>query len=197
MRLSSVSVLALTLAVSGAALAAACGGGSSLDDYEDGVPSVVPAPIKAIDDGDGDDDETGTGKADAGTGTGTGTGKADAGTSTGTGKATIGDGCKKDNDCSNTGGTCTNSVSVGVTITFPNGYCTQRCSSTSPCPTGSSCVMFVNTCLRTCTADTECRVSDGYKCMAPLGTQKYCMPANTPTAPTGGTGGLIGGLFGG
>lgn len=169
----------------------ACGAGSSLDEYQDGVPDIVPAPIRSAPDG-------------------------------GAGDGTVGAACNTDDNCDADGVECLTKVMFGITLTFPRGYCTQSCQNNSQCPSGSGCVAAANSCLKTCSTASECRVADGYTCAAPpLTNQKFCLPADIAslgglgnlgglfgggaggagstggTGGAGGTGGFLGGLFGG
>ena len=164
---ASTTALTLLLATG----LAACGAGSSLDDYQDGVPDVVPSPIKSTGDGG------------------------------------VGASCTSGSNCEGDGTECLSSLSLGVTINLPAGYCTQSCQRSAQCPTGSACLTGgVNTCLKTCTASSECRESDGYACatirdgVSPSAAQKYCLPGNIGGGQAGGggtTGGVLGGLLGG
>jgi hypothetical protein len=66
---------------------------------------------------------------------------------------------------------------------FPGGYCTARCSDTSPCPADSACITGDSGrdhCMKTCTADAECRVAEGYKCLPDPGGASVCQPWSPP-----------------
>lgn len=179
MRSLSVQLLALSTALG----VCACGGGSELDEYQDGVPSIIPAPIRSSDEIAGDDGNDDDAKPDAGS-------KPDGGGTGGNSTRKVGDSCTKNSECPGSEPQCATKVSLGFTLTFPGGYCTQLCSN-SMCPEGSKCLSFASysSCLVPCTSNDECRTAEGYTCMAPLFGSKYCLP------PTGGlgTGGLLGG----
>lgn len=147
---------------------AACGAGSSLDEYEDGVPSVVPSPVRASDIDGGADDE-----------------------------GTIGASCTSNKQCEGDGTECLTGVPIlTFNLTFPKGYCTQGCQNGAQCPAGSGCYMTAQSCLKTCTNSTECRVADGYSCAAPplagTGSPKFCLPSDV-AGLIGGLGGLLAG----
>ncbi|MBL8957713.1 MAG: L,D-transpeptidase family protein [Myxococcaceae bacterium] len=68
-------------------------------------------------------------------------------------------------------------------ISMPSGYCSKSMCDTAGCPAGSSCFGIGNgqtACLKNCTADTQCRQSDGYICNT---THGVCLQG----ASTGGT----------
>lgn len=77
--------------------------------------------------------------------------------------AQIGDACLEVGECS--GGIrarCLNDAS-----SFKDGYCSQTCNASTPCPTGSHCG-YVNSngsglCVKDCQDDSTCR-DDGYQC---------------------------------
>lgn len=203
----------------------ACGAGSSLDEYEEGVPDVVPSPIKVSDDDAGDDKKDGGGgsKNDAGArdgGTDAGRNDAGGGTTGGTqggtqgGGAAIGSACTKTEECV-AGGNCLTNVNLQIVqLDFPKGYCSKMgCSTDNDCPSGSGCLAITQTCLKTCTNASQCRTADGYSCSAPPlgglggaggGNVQYCLPTGligggggtTGSTPLGGLGGLLGGLGG-
>jgi hypothetical protein len=84
-----------------------------------------------------------------------GTTTTDGGGATGTGA--VGAACTAGNQCA--GGGC---------LQLPGGYCTMMgCSSSRPCPTGSTCFGIGNSqtaCFKNCTSPSECRESEGYTC---------------------------------
>ncbi len=64
---------------------------------------------------------------------------------------------------------------------YPNGYCAKSCLTPDDCPDGSTCVDspdFGSMCLLRCSADTDCRIDDGYVC------------ADLPAHGAGGTSGV-------
>lgn len=167
-----LNALTLTFCAAIAASSAACGAGSELDDYQDGLPEIVPSPVKSSGDGGVD------------------------------GPGSIGSACTNRDSCEGEGTPdCVTTFSVGVSVTFPRGYCTESCTSAAQCPTGSSCFALAQSCLKTCTSDSECRMADGYSCAAPplSGTQKFCLPASVAGLLGGGgtMGGFLAGLLGG
>lgn len=177
-----------------------CGGRSSLDAYEDGIPSVVPLTGSGrgpgvVDGGTTADAGDGDGDSDGG---GDGDGDGDA-----TGGA-IGEACHPQNaPCAGEQSQCLEQLSLGgfITVPFEGGYCTQPgCSSNADCPEGSGCFRGVGTpaCLQRCTDDSQCRTDEDYGCDSiPFvgdGTT-YCLPP----FDFGGFPGLggLGGLGGG
>ncbi len=71
-----------------------------------------------------------------------------------------GSACTMDTECGPSPWTCS------TTAEYPGGYCGANCTPSGPgnlCPIGSICNGA--TCLKTCTADTECRMSAGYRCV--------------------------------
>lgn len=79
----------------------------------------------------------------------------------------IGSPCKHDSDCGTQPFKCL--LATGDTQ-YPNGYCTEDCSTAVStggtsvgCPTDSVCV--VNECRRTCVDATTCRAAEGYDCV--------------------------------
>lgn len=190
----------------------ACGAGSSLDEYADGVPDVVPSPIKVSGDaGDDDDDDdkkdggSDAGRTDAGTSRdgGSDAGRTDAGGGQQgggqQGGADIGSACTKTEECT-AGGNCLTNVNLQIVqLDFPKGYCSKMgCMTDNDCPSGSGCLAITQTCLKTCTSANQCRTADGYQCSAPplggLGgagggsSTQYCLP----TGLIGGGGGTMG-----
>lgn len=200
----------------------ACGAGSSLDEYADGVPEIVPSPIESSADASGEEEEE-RDAGDAGRGRDAGS---DAGRDAGVrrdsgsggqagGTAAIGSSCTDASECSGDPAQCL--TSIASIFTFPKGYCAQMgCQSNDQCPSGSGCLASFQTCLKTCTRNNECRTADGYQCAAPPlgglggtggGSARYCLPAEVAsigglfggtggTGTLGGLGGLLGGLGG-
>ena len=84
----------------------------------------------------------------------------------------VGQPCQASSDC--LGGLClTNEL-----FTWNDGYCTQSCTASMTCPTGSSCIEAPGTnnsfCLQNCIV--SCR--PGYACAeAPGSGQRVCLPA--------------------
>jgi len=80
----------------------------------------------------------------------------------------IGRACAADTDCGDTpGATCANSfLQFRAVDVAPGGYCTQSCTASAECGTGSACVgaRFGNPghCSIGCEGDGDCR--DGYYC---------------------------------
>jgi hypothetical protein len=96
----------------------------------------------------------------------------------------VGDPCTTDGDCGlvpSSGVTCLRDI-YGA-ITFPGGYCSATdCTSDTDCGTVGECVDFMGYaayCLRTCTTDGDCRISEGYSCTTVPGSSSgatYCLP---------------------
>lgn len=178
----------------------ACGGRSSLDEYEDGIPSVVP--LTGSGRGSEPDASTGTdaggdGDDDGGTpGDGDGDGERPGG------GGRIGDACHPTNaPCAGEQSQCLERLSLGgfITIPFEGGYCTQPgCSRNADCPEGSGCFRGIGSpaCVKLCEDNSDCRTDDGYTCSAipVIGSANttYCLP---PLDFTGfpGLGGFGGG----
>ena len=119
-------------------------------------------------------------------------------------KGTLGTPCKVDADCQ--GGAaarCLTTVPV-IDLTFPGGMCTTQCKTDSQCGTAGKCPLGpmvdlakrlvpdagalateISNCLKTCTAQTDCR--SGYECspmppnpllpaIAAKNPPKFCIP---------------------
>jgi hypothetical protein len=194
----------------------ACGAGSSLDDYSEGVPEVVPVPIRIGDggikdagarDSGADSGRTDGGRADGGTQGGGQQGGQQGGGQQGGGGAAIGESCENADECL-AGGECLTTVDLVIfQLNFPGGYCTKRpCSSDNDCPSGSGCQTTTMSCIQICTRNSECRSNEGYQCAAPPigggtagGDVKYCLPNSVATIGglAGGAGGTTGGFLAG
>jgi hypothetical protein len=88
------------------------------------------------------------------------------------GSRAVGAACVLDADCKS--GLCTLEQGSGSGKQWEGGYCTQACSSSAPCPQGSSCVTYddgTSYCASTCAASSDCR--GGYVCS---GSAKVCLP---------------------
>lgn len=113
----------------------------------------------------------------------------------------IGDHCVQSTDCSATGERqCDNSQ--------PNGYCEILNCLPNKCPSGAGCIatnaeplgctyddrhapsrFSRQSCLKVCTEDSDCRIGEGYACIAPKQygllvldtdqTEKVCLQATT------------------
>jgi hypothetical protein len=204
-----------------AALAAAgCGGRSDLDDYADGIPTVVRYPSGEArkgtgnddtggDDSQHDDDKDGGGDGDASsTDGGAGGHVGDGGAAQS--KGAVGDACDKNDDCKGKNATCVTKTTVltFVEIDFPNGFCTiTNCQSDDDCPSGTGCLKGLSqpACTPLCEKDDQCRKDEGYTCSTIAAgvssdTRKFCQPPNPLSGGTG-TGGILGtgtgGIFGG
>ncbi len=84
--------------------------------------------------------------------------------------AETGDSCLLDSECisDNADGICLENDGL-----FPNGYCSQFCDTAggtgvaAGCNAGDVCEFIggtTNICFKSCTADTDCRDSEGYEC---------------------------------
>jgi hypothetical protein len=167
----------------------ACGGGSSLDEYEDGVPGVVPSPVSSL--------------PDAGRGRDGGTGNRDGGAASrdggGADNGEIGAACDNSRDCDDDGASCELEVSLFGLLTYEleGGYCTTTgCQSNEQCPDGAGCFVLTGNCLKKCDSNSQCRVADNYQCANLDGSQSLCVPEQA-AADVGSIAGLAGGLFGG
>lgn len=155
-----------------------CGGRSALDEYEDGIPSVVP--LTGSGRGPATSDAGPTGDA-GGDGDGGDPGDGDAPGEGGS----IGDACHPtEAPCAGAQSQCLERLSLGglVMIPFEGGYCTQPgCASNDACPEGSGCFRGIGTpaCLKLCKDNSDCRTDDGYTCASiPVigGGVSYCLP---------------------
>ena len=64
-------------------------------------------------------------------------------------------------------------------MTMSGGYCTKNLCDTTGCPAGSTCFGVgggQSSCLKDCTATSQCRTADGYACHATYGV---CWPASS------------------
>lgn len=154
------------------ALTAACGTRTTLDGWQDGVPSyVLEGPTPATPDTERDSGTAPT---------------ADASTEAGTGGAAVGDPCSVDGDCAGEPGSCLQSVTFGgfAQVDFPGGYCTLTgCQDDADCPDGSACFTATGMpgCNKLCESDADCRKDEGYTCAAvPLpfasDNRTFCQP---------------------
>ncbi len=169
-------------------LSFACGGRSALNDYEDGVASIVPRTSHEFPgqagggkgDGDADGDEPDAGEADGD--------KPDAGDGDGPGRGQalkpIGAACNADNECG-TGSeyTCLEELPLLTffAVEFPGGLCTSGCQDDDDCPEDSACLKLLNSagCMPRCDSASDCRRNEGYACNAiPFNadTRTYCLP---------------------
>jgi hypothetical protein len=171
----------------------ACGGGSSLDEYEEGVPGVVPSPVsRPADAGAGRDG--GAGNRDGGAGNRDGGGSAG-----GAGQGAVGAACDNKADCAGNGASCATTVSLFGLLNYDleGGYCTVTgCMDDTQCPQGAGCFTLTGNCLKKCTNNNQCRPMDDYQCANLDGTQNLCVPAQA-AMDIASIGGLAGGLLGG
>jgi len=117
-----------------------------------------------------------------------------------TGNGQVGDACQELYDCAGgADGSCLTQDDNG----FRNGYCTESCSSSNACPTGSHCSDPANggVCLKDCAGNGQCR-PDGYLCYDTddTATDTECWVAATGTGqtgePCGGYWECVGGQYG-
>ena len=101
----------------------------------------------------------------------------------GAGQGAVGDACTSEADCA--GGSC---------LGLPGGYCSMRgCeATTNPCPSGSECFGIGNNdsaCFKTCAAESECRVAEGYTCDGDMTcyTPPAAVDGGTTTGPCSAT----------
>lgn len=88
------------------------------------------------------------------------------------GSQAVGAACSLDAECKS--GLCTPEQTAGSGKQWEGGYCTQSCSTSAPCPQGSSCVTYddgSSYCASACGASSDCR--SGYACS---GSAKVCLP---------------------
>jgi hypothetical protein len=93
----------------------------------------------------------------------------------------MGEPCKSSSGCA--GGVClTTTVYFGHSVTFDNGYCTQKCSATKVCEGKDYCQPFLDAtgqeiaryCLKACTVGSTGQCRTGYVCSS----AGYCVPKN-------------------
>jgi hypothetical protein len=90
---------------------------------------------------------------------------------------------------------CASCGGVLVSATTGVSFCTQSCTMTSDCPTGTACVSniltsaLMNECLRTCTTDADCAGgTNQFVCRSDLGTPTpLCWTPYPPPAQDSGT----------
>ncbi len=83
----------------------------------------------------------------------------------------IGAACLTDSNCAN-----------NACLAMSGGYCTKNLCDTAGCPTGSTCFGIgagQSSCLKDCTAASQCRATDGYTCHA---TYSVCWPGSSGAA---------------
>jgi hypothetical protein len=178
----------------------ACGGRSELDDYANGVPTIVPASNAGGGGGNNaGDGDTGDGDSNA---NGDGDSNANGDGDSTTRGADVGDACEENGDCmGGANASCLDTLPVmvfgfSIDITFPGGACTIRnCKTDADCPKESGCLSgFAEpACTRTCNDASECRMAEGYTCntiMGSMDTRKFCQP---PLDLGGFAGGIPGG----
>ncbi|MDP9148981.1 MAG: hypothetical protein M3O36_03425 [Myxococcota bacterium] len=96
----------------------------------------------------------------------------------------VGGPCADDPNCLNGTGSC----QMADTNNLTGGYCAPNCRpGRSNCPPGATCsnINGDNTaiCLKTCAADSDCRVAEGYHCidigpaLALVGPSMVCWPS--------------------
>jgi hypothetical protein len=178
------TLLALALACGAPlALAAACGGRSELDDYSDGIPSVVPLTDQEGQRPGADGGQNG-GDGDAAVpGSQQDSGQAAQDSGSLAPKAAVGEACSQAQDCAGDNASCLTKVNVITPVTYPNGYCTVGCQSNDDCPDGTACFMGGPQpgCLVTCSQSSDCRADEGYTCGKPplsgsTDPNNYCLP---------------------
>ena len=83
----------------------------------------------------------------------------------------IGAPCALNIDCASA--LCTPAESTSAGTAWSGGYCTALCSTSTPCPSGATCIAFADgsSCATTCAASTGCRT--GYVCSPGVGA---CLP---------------------
>jgi len=85
----------------------------------------------------------------------------------------IGAACMADGDCTTAGTRCVKTVEIpfgGLSIQFPNGYCSKSCTAADQCGAGVGCPLSqaaaflpdISQCLKVCKAASDCR--QGYSC---------------------------------
>lgn len=101
----------------------------------------------------------GQGQGGSGAEAGAGGSGAEGGSTTVT-PGEVGASCTQNSDCGGANAEC-----ITKEQGWPNGYCTNACSDTQPCPNGSECFKFTDDstyCLKTCASKSEC--PGGYAC---------------------------------
>ncbi len=100
----------------------------------------------------------------------------------------VGEACTMDTQCTGVpaaGVFCMSSL-FGY-ITFPGGYCSATCTTSSECGALGDCLPISDLgsyCLRRCTTGTDCRTAEGYTCDNLAGTTgTHCIPPISSTDP--------------
>lgn len=78
-------------------------------------------------------------------------------------------------------------TNIGSWFTFPGGYCSASCTAPAECGENGNCISIPylgSFCVRLCSDDADCRVSEGYGCseipyMSDGNT--YCLPSLGPS----------------
>jgi hypothetical protein len=78
----------------------------------------------------------------------------------------IGSRCSRASQCGTSPYACDASL--------PNGYCDKGCTTDGDCPADALCNPTVHLCRRRCKVPDDCRVSEGYKCVALVGGETVC-----------------------
>jgi hypothetical protein len=88
------------------------------------------------------------------------------------GTGPIGGKCTLSSDCKSA--LCTPEQATAAGTTWTGGYCTQACTTSTPCGAGAGCLTYADGssyCAASCGADSECRA--GYVCSS---AAKVCLP---------------------
>lgn len=142
-------------------LALACGGRSDLDDYTNGLASVVPRTSHEF---------PTQGEAPA---------RSDEDT-----LLPVGSACSEADECGTSNAhLCMEQVAALTffSMKFPGGMCTFACTSDRDCPEDSACIIDFDTprCLPLCDSASDCRTDEGYACARVPGSEdkrNFCVP---------------------
>jgi hypothetical protein len=166
-------------------LLASCGGGSDVTGDTGADPGTDPGTDLSDLVGDPADDPVEDPVADPAADPGAETGE-DPATDPGAG-GVVGDPCTSSSDCSGVpeAPNCLTVIPMGSRyFEFPGGYCSGDCADSDDCGAGAECVRFfggMRVCMKSCTADSECRESEGYGCREhPVDGGTFCMPPRPP-----------------
>ncbi|MCK5795567.1 MAG: hypothetical protein KAI47_00175, partial [Deltaproteobacteria bacterium] len=99
--------------------------------------------------------------------------------------AKIGDACTNGVDCNGEFGRCIFDTNPASSVRFANGYCTVDCNpqaAQDTCGAGAVChdvskgSSLGGSCVKTCTANGDCRTTEGYSCKASSKGTEACLP---------------------
>lgn len=99
----------------------------------------------------------------------------------------VGEPCTTDDQCGcvpSAARECMTSIYDYAYVTFPGGYCTAPCTTSSECGEAGRCAEITTgyrMCLKLCSRLDDCRMGEGYVCsVIPMSTDtnRYCLPTS-------------------